>query len=248
MKHFINQDMLAPNVMTVPVDDGIASEFAELAGADDPGTDYHVERPWLKYSDMRWISARTERAFERFESAFDRLDVARHVRDYVDLDKKVRFFTGFLHTRSDCRESNFHVDWKLTNNEAFTLLVPVRGLESGPRLAYKQVTGDVATYDYKRGEAIIFGDHFVHSTPEGLSEPPFTMLVLYFGTDKMEHWGKLLRTQGFQCPLLRRPDGEFLRVDPQKGPSGPGNDVEWTAEAPKPQALGTPGNLSKDSA
>jgi len=67
------------------------------------------------------------------------------------------------------------------------------------------------------GEAIIFGDHFIHATPVGSSETPFTLLAFNFGTDKLDHWEKLLQTQGRQCPLVQRPDGKFVKVDPWKG-------------------------------
>lgn len=230
MKHFLNQAMLAPNVLTIPVDVNIIDEFRDLALNPDPGPDYCSISPWAKFNDIRWISAQTERAFDVFESAYERLDVARHVRDYLDVDSDVHFYTGFLHTRSECSETNFHVDWKLTNNEAFTLLTPICGIESEPRLLYKKMTGEEAEYVYKRGEAIVFGDHFLHSTPPGRADPPFSLLVLYFGTDKIKHWGKLLRTQGRQAALLKRPDGQFIHIDPSKGPTGPGNEVEPWAE------------------
>jgi hypothetical protein len=226
LKHFLNHELLAPNVLTVPVDKSIVDEFTELALRPDPGPDYCTITPWTEFSDMRWISAQTEKAFRRFESAYERLDVARHVREYLDIERDVHFYTGFLHTRRECKATNFHVDWKLTNNEAFTLLTPLRGAEHEQKLLYKKLNGEVAEYVYRPGEAIIFGDHFTHSSPPGVSDPPFSLLVLYFGTDKMAHWGKLLRTQGRQCALLQRPDGELIEIDPWKGPTGAGNEVE----------------------
>jgi hypothetical protein len=213
LKHFLNHDLLAPNVLTVPVDMNIVREFVELAETSDRGPGFLTVVPWKDSSDLQWISADSEPAFRIFESAYQRLDVARHVREYLDLERDVRFYTGFLHTRKDCMKAHWHVDWKLTNNEAFTLLTPVSGFESGQKLLYKKLTGEVAEYAYKPGEAIIFGDHFIHSTPPGTSDRPFSLLVLYFGTDKMKHWDKLLRTTGQQCPLLQCPDGQFMRVD-----------------------------------
>jgi hypothetical protein len=207
MKHFLNHEMLAPNVLTVTVDPAIVGEFEGLARTAEDDPEYCTLRPRWN-SDIRWISPESSATFEIFQSAFDRLGVASHVRDYLDLDRDVRLYAGFLHTRSECTEANFHVDWVLTNNEAFTLLTPVCGAE-GQTLLYKKLNGDVAEYAYKFGEAIIFGDHFIHSTPPGSSDPPLTLLVFNFGTDKMEHWGKLMKTTGRQCRLIRRPDGEL---------------------------------------
>lgn len=229
MKHFINHDLLAPNVLTVPVDEDIVGEFRELARCVDPGSDYCRVTPWSAINDICWISAASPRAFRTFQSAYERLDVARHVREYLDLEHEVRFYTGFLHTRSICKEANLHVDWIRTNNEGFTLITPVCGWSGDTKLLYRKLTGEVSEYAYKPGEAIIFGDHFIHSTPPGVCSPPLTLLVFNFGTDKMEHWGKLLRTQGRQCPLVQRPDGQFTKVDPWKGPLEAGNEVEPVA-------------------
>jgi hypothetical protein len=111
MKHFINRDLLAPNVLTVPVDPAIVDEFAGLAA------------------------------------------------DYSD------------RTRYD----------------------------------------ETAEYAYRRGEAIILGDHFSHSTRPGASPEPVALLSFTFGTDRMEHWDKIALTAGRQSDLFRLPDGRFQR-------------------------------------
>jgi hypothetical protein len=208
VKHFINKEFLAPNVFTMPVDMAVVSAFAELAATAETDPAYCTLRPdWN--SDIRWISAATQEGFKAFDDAFERLEIAGHVRDYLDIEDKVCLYAGFLHTRSHCAAANFHTDWTLTNNEAFTLLTPICGYDR-QKLLYRKLTGDHAEYAYKPGEAIIFGDHFVHSTPPGSWDPPFTFLVFNFGTDKMEHWDKIKRTTGTQCRLIRRPDGEFI--------------------------------------
>lgn len=214
MKHFINQELLAPNVLTVPVDASIVDEFKSLVGTADSDPRYSTYRPnWN--SDIRWISPNSEEAFGQFRSAYERLGVAADVREYLDIDRDVRFYAGFLHTRSRCATPDFHVDWMLTNNEAFTLLTPVSGSEAGQSLLYKKLTGDIAEYVYRPGEAIVFGDHFLHSTPPGSFDPPFTLLVFNFGTDKMAHWDKIVRTTGTQCALICQPDGELVITEPE---------------------------------
>jgi hypothetical protein len=223
LKHFINQELLAPNVLTIPVDPGVVGEFAELARTAEADPEYCTIRPSWN-SDIRWISADTMQGFATFQSAFDRIDVARHTREYLDVEREVRLYAGFLHTRTQCSEPNFHVDWSLTNNEAFTLLTPVCGLGEGQKLLYKKLTGEVAEYAYKPGEAIVFGDHFIHSTPPGSCDPAFTLLVFNFGTDKMNYWDKIRRTAGTQCRLICRPDGDFVRSK-----ATPENDVDNSA-------------------
>jgi hypothetical protein len=207
VKHFINKQLLAPNVFTMPVDTGIVAAFADLAATAEADPAYCTLRPEWN-SDIRWISAATRPGFAKFEDAFKRLEIGASVREFVDVEREVRLYAGFLHTRSECAAAHFHTDWTRTNNEAFTLLTPVRGYE-GQKLWYKNMVGEVAEYRYRYGEAIVFGDHFIHSTPPGSCDPPFTFLVFNFGSDKMEHWAKIRRTTGTQCRLIRRPDGTF---------------------------------------
>ncbi len=208
MKHFINHELVAPNVMTVRVDRLIVAEFKPLGSDPLDETAFATARPpWN--SDVRWISAVTPDAFAIFQSAFDRMGIAAHVAPCLDLDREVRLYSGFLVVRSACSEPNFHLDWVKTNNEAFTLMTPVTDNARDFGLLYKQLPGETAEYDYKVGEAIIFGDHFEHSTKPGRSPDPVVLLRFTFGTDKMEHWEKIRATAGHQSRMVRRPDGEF---------------------------------------
>lgn len=211
MRHFLNESLLAPNVMTVPVDYGTVQELAPLASPSLPKAEYCIARPPWR-SDVRWVSPRSVDGYRRFESVFSRLGVARHVADYLDLDKEVRLYAGFLVVRSECEEADFHVDWKRTNNEAFTLITPVSDNAAGFGLVYRKLNGDIGEYDYRPGEAIILGDHFAHSTKPGRSDEPVVLLSFTFGTDKMEHWEKIYRTAGYQSALVRLPNGEFLTL------------------------------------
>ena len=212
MKHFLGTDLAAPNVLTVAIDHEIVREFLPLAQSSGSLTGYAKMRPPWE-SDIQWISANSPEAFERFEDAFRKLGVAAHVAPYLDLDREVRLYAGFLVTRRSCSKPNFHLDWEGTNNEAFTLITPVSDNAAGFGLLYRKLNGEVGEYDYAPGEAIIFGDHFSHSTKPGQADEPVVLLSFTFGTDKMVHWDKIFRTAGYQSRLVRRPDGEFVRLD-----------------------------------
>jgi hypothetical protein len=214
LKHFLNREMLAPNVMTVSVDADIVAEFAHLPAGEASGL-VSVSPPWN--SDVRWISPATEESFSVFESAFERLDVARHAGPYLDVERKVQLYTGFLVVRSRCTAPDFHVDWNGANNEAFTLLTPVAANCEGFGLLYERLDGAVGEYDYKVGEAILLGDNFRHSTKPGCSPEPVVLLCFEFGTDRMDHWDKIYRTIGYQAAFLCRPDGKFVRADGKPG-------------------------------
>lgn len=217
MKHFLNSELLAPNVMTVPIDRHIVAEFARLDIASD---DYEHVVPSEKWeSDIRWHSAANRRGFDVFQSAFDRLNVADHVTRYIDVEDRVRLYAGFLVERSQCASPYFHEDWINANNNAFTLLTPVIGNDADPGLVYRRLDGSEGQYRYREGEAIIFGDGFEHATAAGRTEVPVTLLCFEFGTDKMEHWRNIKRTIGHQARLLQLPDGSFVRNDGLAGHS-----------------------------
>nr|WP_314446852.1 hypothetical protein [uncultured Sphingomonas sp.] len=207
MKHFLDAEWLAPNVKRIAIDPAIAASFADLAGSSLP-PGYHVERPAWE-SDIRWISAAEERTFARFEAAFDALDVGAAVADHVAVDRAIRLFQGFVVVRSECRQPDFHLDWADAGNQAFTLLTPIGQPTPGFGLLFKTLTGETRSYDYREGEAVIFGDHFLHSTAPGRSEQPTALLSFTFGTDRMEDWPAIRKTAGFQGGLVRRPDGVF---------------------------------------
>ena len=206
MWHFLNQKMRAPNVTTVPVDPAIVAEFSaeNYPTIEGLGT---VNPNWQ--SDIKWVAPNEPKAHGVFESAFERLGVAGHMTRYLDIAKEVRLYAGFMVVRSECATPNFQVDWAQTNNEAFTLLTPVSPGRQGFGLLYVTIDGQIAEYDYKVGEAIVFGDYFQHSTKPGRSDDPVVLLCFEFGTDKMEHWNKIFATIGGQSAMLRRPDGEF---------------------------------------
>ena len=205
MKHFLDPDWLAPNVMRVAVDRTIASSFTDLTAPALP-SGYHVARPAWD-SDIRWISAGDEATFARFQAAFEALDVARHIEDYVAVDRAIQLYQGFVVVRSKCAKADLHVDWEDAGSQAFTLLTPIGRPTAGFGLVFRTLTGETRSYDYRQGEALIFGDQFVHSTAPGQSDPPTALLSFTFGTDRMADWPAIRKTAGFQGGRVRRPDG-----------------------------------------
>ena len=212
VRHFINQALLAPNVLTIPVDLDIVRELAPLALSEIPKELFCTARPpWQ--SDVRWISPRSIEGYRVFESVFQRLGVAKHVIEYLDVERDVRLYAGFLVVRSECAAADFHLDWIRTNNEAFTLITPITTNASGFGLLYRKLNGEIGEYDYQPGEAIVLGDHFAHSTKPGRSDEPVVLLSFTFGSDKMDHWESISRTANHQSQLVCRPDGEFLTLE-----------------------------------
>lgn len=212
MRNFVNFDLGAVNVATMPVDAGIVAEFAPLIGTSQNSDAFVVVRPKWN-SDLQWVSAGSIASFEHFQSAFDRLGVASTVAEYLDLDLAPRLYAGFLVIRSRCSAPNFHLDWVDTGNEAFTFMTPITGALPDFGLLYDKVNGTIGDYAYRPGEGILFGDGFRHSTKPGHSDEPVALLCFTFGTDKMKHWDSILRTAGYQSKLVQQPDGSFAALE-----------------------------------
>jgi hypothetical protein len=208
MRKFVNERLAAPNVFTVPIDLEIARTLSSVASGR---WRLYTRSPQWR-SDIRWYSPRSRRDFDRFRSIFERLDIARHVEPYVDFNDRIRLFNGMLIVRSNCREPDFHTDWFENGNQGFTLMAPLSENCRGFGLLYKRIDGTIAEYEYRLGEALIFGDDFVHSTKPGTSRDPVVFICFNFGTDKMEYWPGIARTAGKQALLTCRPDGKFHRM------------------------------------
>jgi hypothetical protein len=204
----MNFEMGALNVTTMPVDRDIVSRFARLAEPAPAAHGFSVLRPKWN-SDIQWISASTPETFAQFQSAFDELGVAARVAPHLDLDIAPRLYAGFVLVRTKCTDTDFHFDWIDTGNAAFTLITPMDDRIRGFGLLYEKVTGAIGEYDYSPGEAVIFGEKFLHSTKPGQSDAPVAMLCFQFGTDKMDNWDKILATAGYQSLLIQQPDGAF---------------------------------------
>lgn len=211
MKQFINAKLNAPNAMTIPVDLGVVREFGQPEQLPCRMISVAPDRDdWN--SDIEWISPDNEEGSALFESAFQRLGIPEQAAPYLDIEREVRLFVGFLVIRSQCTRPNFHTDWRQLNNEAFTVLTPITANSENFGLLYGKLNGEIGDYEYRPGEAIMFGDNFVHSTKPGRSREPVALLCFQFGSDKMKYWPAILPQIDTQATQLRRPDGNLVRT------------------------------------
>jgi len=213
VKNFLNPVLRVANAVTVNIDFEIVRPFSQIVNESANSDEFDVITPrrskW--HSDIRWISARTPDSFRIFEEAFERLGLAASVAPYLDLDREPRLYFGSIIVRSRCDEPNFHTDWQNVGNRAFTALTPISDNASSFGLLYEDFKREVADYQYRTGEAIMFGDYFRHSTKPGRSEQPVAILSFEFGTDKMEYWDNIHASIRKQARLFRKPDGNFFR-------------------------------------
>ena len=197
------------------MDHNIVREFLGLAERRPRGQ-FSVVRPrWS--SDIRWIGPRSRPVYDLFESAFRRLGVAAIVAPLLDLERETRLYSGFLVTRRRCGQADFHVDWRGTDKQAFTLMTPVTGDAGNFGLLYRDDRGRTREYEYRPGKAVFFSDDFLHSTKPGASAEEVVLLCFTFGTDRMRYWDRISATSGSQSALMRRPDGKFETISRWQG-------------------------------
>jgi hypothetical protein len=195
---------------TLKVDPAVVREFLPFVRRR-PSRHFSVVRPRWN-SDIRWIGPRSSDAYRLFESTFERLLISRQVAPMLDVDHQPRIYAGFLVTRRRCRKPDFHVDWRDTDRQAFTLMTPASENASDFGLLYLDDSGSTREYDYTPGEAIFFSDGFAHSTKPGSSHEPVVLLCFTFGTDRMRYWDRIRATSGSQSALMCRPDGQFETI------------------------------------
>jgi len=179
------------------------------------GNSFCVTRSDLKtsFSDLVWISVDDEATYRRFEHLFYRSGAADYFMPWVDHDQGLRLFAIEFMTRSVAREPAFHCDnrpW--VGTDCLKLILPITPRPErchGLNLLYKSLDGEVHTYTYTNGEAIVFGSEFWHSTEPGESEEPITFLVFTFGTDRPELWPYIARTVGLPRRFMCNASGQF---------------------------------------
>jgi hypothetical protein len=220
-KHFINRDLLAPNVLEVDIDPELPAALApvirQLQNSDvgeglvdiGEGIQLHAQRPQWQ-SDILWVSQRDRAGYDYFEVIFNALGIAQAVSDRIAHDSRIVMYSGFFVTRRACSEADLHCDWLGGNNDAFTLIAPLTENCGELGLAYRTLRNEVAHYDYRLGKGLIFGDHFLHSTAPGEASGTTVLLSITFGTDRMDNWANIARSAAKQGIFHCQPDGQFI--------------------------------------
>ena len=177
------------------------------------GWSFHVERPPWK-SDIRWVSSADAPSFAFFRNAFAELRVAEI---FAHLGPMV-LLSGYFVVRRCCRKSKFHADFTDTGDRAFTLMTPLTSdvaalpdchllCELPP--AEECAAPEVRQHRYALGEAIVFGDDFVHATQTGEAPRDLVFLCFTFGHAKMTdaQWRSAEYYISEQCPIYQNPSG-----------------------------------------
>jgi len=193
--------------LNAPENNHIFNGGQEVKGDIDNGP-YSFYTVSYGSAPLLWLSSNNDHTYGLFKQYFDALDITEGVKELVDYDKEIVMYCGFFVIGNQLAEEVWHVDYFAGAN-AYTLITPLFPLDEGHGdLFYRDENGAVNTYRYKLDEAIIFGDHFSHTTqPYAKTASLRVLLSLTFGTDKIEHWPILGKTIGAQSQYLILPCG-----------------------------------------
>lgn len=158
-----------------------------------------------------WLSSNTESTYQIYQDFFNALNIADDIKLLVDCREEIVMYCGFLVVGNQASNLLWHVDY-FPGANAYTLITPLFELDSAHgNLLYETGDDQIKTYQYRLGEAIIFGDYFRHSTePYNPTQSIRILVSLTFGTDKIEYWNILKDTVGHQSNYVKLPCGHVL--------------------------------------
>ncbi|MFN3361875.1 MAG: hypothetical protein ACK421_10685 [Pseudanabaenaceae cyanobacterium] len=157
---------------------------------------------------LLWVSSNTDQTYSLYRRFLDSLDIIDDIKHLVDYQREIVMYCGFLVISNGIAQPKWHYDYHPGAN-AYTLITPLLELAPGHgNLYYKDAQEITRTYRYKLGEAIIFGEGFLHSTAPYPPCPDLRVLVsLTFGTDKLRYWHITARTITIQSRYFMLPCG-----------------------------------------
>ncbi|PKL76341.1 MAG: hypothetical protein CVV27_10755 [Candidatus Melainabacteria bacterium HGW-Melainabacteria-1] len=135
-----------------------------------------------------WLSSDTAESFALYRAFFDALGLDSDLKQLLDFQRQIVMYAGFLVIGDRSLKPIWHYDY-LPQAHAYTLITPLFELDPDHgHLLYEQGEQE-ALYHYRPGEAIVFGEGFLHATePYAPTETIRVLLSLTFGTDNLDHW------------------------------------------------------------
>ncbi|MCS6959086.1 MAG: hypothetical protein RMK91_03455 [Pseudanabaenaceae cyanobacterium SKYGB_i_bin29] len=157
---------------------------------------------------LLWVSSNTAKTYNLYRQFLDKLDIIDDIKLLVDYREKIVMYCGFLVVSNVIRQPKWHYDYRQGAN-AYTLITPLLALSTNHgNLCYRDDRHKTNIYRYKLGEAIIFGEGFLHSTEPYPPCSDIRVLVsLTCGTDKLGYWHITSRTIATQSRYFVLPCG-----------------------------------------
>ncbi|MGF1529724.1 MAG: hypothetical protein ACFCBW_23515 [Candidatus Competibacterales bacterium] len=173
---------------------------------DRASEDYYVQS--YKKNPLLWVSANNPSTYAIYQNFLDNLGIDSDTKQLVDYENRIVMYCGFLVICDRAEGYSWHVDYS-PNANAYTLITPLLPLDRDHgNLVYAMGENQAGIYNYQVGEAIMFGDGFLHCTePFAPNKQKRVLLSMTFGTDKMEYWPILKESIDGQSNFLILPSG-----------------------------------------
>lgn len=157
---------------------------------------------------LLWITNRTAKSYHVFERFFQQIRLEAGLKQQGITPSQVRVYSGFFVLGNRAPEPLWHYDYR-TGAQAFTLITPLFPWHpSHGHLLYQDTEQREHRYRYQQGEAICFGDGFLHSTEPYAPGPELRVLVsLTFGSKRWRDWDLIQRNIREQSHFYRLPCG-----------------------------------------
>lgn len=212
-KDYYNTQLNANNVFKIVIDidiiDLIENYFNTHIKNNYQNINFHTTSPSWN-SDIKWTSVNNIETYNKFLKIFKNLNFDK-IKQFIDFKDEIRCYSAFFVTRSYCKKPNFHTDFINTGNNAFTLMTPLTNIDDdvNGHLLFKDNDDNVHVYRYKRGDCIVFGDSFLHST-QPYEGKEVTFLCFTFGSDKETYWKNIFECIKGQQNNVMRYDNEYV--------------------------------------
>lgn len=157
---------------------------------------------------LLWVTNHNLKTHGIFERFFKSLKLKVSMRDLIKYKKKLIMYSGFFVVSNRANELMWHYDYR-PGAEAYTLITPLFDWEpEHGHLNYQNKDQEVKTYPYKQGQAIVFGEGFLHSTQPYPTASKIRVLVSFtFGTDQWDSWEILKQNITEQSYFYKQPCG-----------------------------------------
>lgn len=157
---------------------------------------------------LLWITNRTPESYRVFEQFFQALRLETRLKAQGIQPHRLRLYSGFFVVGNRAPEPLWHYDYR-SGAQAFTLITPLFAWNPHHgHLRYQDAHQKEHSYRYQQGEAVFFGDGFLHSTEPYAPTSELRVLVsLTFGSKRWRDWDLIQRNIHEQSHFYHLPCG-----------------------------------------
>lgn len=158
-----------------------------------------------------WVTNHSDPSYQLFHRLFEHLNLAQLATELLDCKSRAVMFCGFFVVGNQAHEKMWHYDYR-EDAQGMTLITPLfHWIQGHGHLLYQDAQKNTLQYRYRRGEAIVFGPGFMHSTEPYETHDEYRILLsMTLGSDKWEHWPLLERNIAEQSYYFARPCGHIV--------------------------------------